>query len=378
MVHQVGKILIDPQGQPLRLRAVNLGGWLLWEGWIFGNGILLSQTTILDRLQQLVGTSAAAAFQSQVYANFITEDDIARIAGLGFNAVRLPINARLLEEVSQPFVYKDSGWSILDALLSWCERYHIYVVLDLHAVPGGQSSLGMADPGPRKDWVWNNQANQNRTIALWQAIASRYHDRRSIAGYDLINEPAPSRGDQLVDLDSRIIAAIRKVDPYHLVIIEGSRGATDFSIFSAPLSGNQIYSFHMYTWFGDNRQKQLAYYRSISDAQQVPFWAGEFGENTYAMLASTIALYDDPSNEVNAGWAYWTWKKAPMQYPALLEINLPVTWLPVMNWIAQPGRYPQPTREQALAGMADFTRAIRLPDNVLDAKMADVLSAVNP
>ena len=114
MVHQEGTTLVGRDGQPLRLRGVNLGGWLLWEGWEYGKGWAVTETEMRKRLTDLAGTDAALAFERGMQANFITEADIQAIARLGFNSVRLPFNAKLLEDEEHPFVYRPEGWAVLD------------------------------------------------------------------------------------------------------------------------------------------------------------------------------------------------------------------------------------------------------------------------
>jgi hypothetical protein len=76
MLHQQGTRIVDEQGKEVKLRGVNLGGWLVWEGWIFGKGVLTSQTTILTRLEKAVGAQQTEEFRTQVYDNFIAEADI--------------------------------------------------------------------------------------------------------------------------------------------------------------------------------------------------------------------------------------------------------------------------------------------------------------
>lgn len=373
-VHQEGKLVVGLDGQLLKLRGVNLGGWLLWEGWEYGKGLLVSQTTLMTRLTTLVGADQANTFEQQVYANYITKADIQEIAALGFNSVRIPINAKILEDDSQPYVYKDSGWQILDQVLGWCEKYHVYAILDLHAVPGGQSRLTPSDPSTKDQLIWNSPENQARTVAMWLAIASRYHDRKIVAGYDLINEPLPPNGAILNDLERRIAAAIRSVDPDHMLIVEGGKFSSDFSMFPAPISGNQSYGFHMYTWFGDNRRQKFDQMIALTDAQQVPLWAGEFGENTYAMIDSTVAMFENPDNEISAGWCFWTWKKVPGNHPALMAISEPQSWKTVIDWIGDPNHNPQPTPSQAQEGMNAFIQAIQLENDSLDPQMRAALT----
>ena len=215
----------------------------------------------------------------------------------------MPLNHRLFQG--------DSGWKLLDRLLGWCEKHKVYVILDLHAVPGGQSRLGMADPGDARHLVWVSEENQKQTVAIWKSIAARYRNRKIVAGYDLINEPAPPSGEALLDLYQRIIRAIRAEDPDHLIFLEGASSPPTSRCSISRCARTRLISFHMYTWFGDDRKKNLAAYRAFAQKQNTPLWVGEFGENSYEMIRSTVEMYDR-CPEIN-GWVFWTWKKAPTQ-----------------------------------------------------------------
>ena len=372
MIHRVGLTIVDGNGNPIKLRGVNLGGWLHWEGYIFGKGILTPESEILNGLEKLVGPEDTQRFESEVDSSFITEADLHKISQLGFNVIRLPIDKTVLEDESHPYVYKQSGWALIDRALAIAERYHLYVVLDLHSAPGGQSWVPTADPGSRKELVWNSDESRKRTIALWQAIAMHYSNAQVVAGYDLLNEPGPPDGHALVEIYSQLIAAIRSVDPDHMIVLEGSRFASDFSMFSGPLCDNQVYSFHMYSWFGDNRAKQMEIYRATAARQQIPFWVGEFGENTYDMIRSTVAMFNRDS--AVAGWAYWTWKRAPTRFPGLEIINVPTEWQSVMNWIVHPLFNRRPSRDETLRGMAEFLNAVSINETTFDGRMAGILA----
>ncbi|HLL83806.1 MAG TPA: hypothetical protein VK420_14170 [Longimicrobium sp.] len=127
-VHQEGTRLVDGTGAPITLRGVNLGGWLLWEGWIWGGG-WQGERELVSRFTELLGADEAGRFADRVHGEFIREEDIARIAALGMNSVRVPFNHALLEDDSAPFVYKHRGWEVLNRLLDWCEAHQVYAVL---------------------------------------------------------------------------------------------------------------------------------------------------------------------------------------------------------------------------------------------------------
>ena len=367
-VRRAGRILIDGDGLPVTLRGVNLGGWLNWEGWMMGGG-RLADSTIQRRLRQALGEAEAERFRAAYYETFIGEDDIARIAKLGFNVVRVPINYRLLEVSRQ---YGMDGWSLLDRLLDWCEKYHIYVILDLHAAPGGQSSSFTADPADAR-LLWASPARKAETVTLWKAIARRYRDRTIVAGYDLLNEPAPPDAPALLDLDRQLIAAIRQVDPYHLLVLEGTKSAQDLSLFDESLTENQLLSFHMYAPKEENRRAQLAAFSKQCAARRMPLWNGEFGENTYPIVSGTLGQLTDSQYGVS-GSCYWSWKRTPAMHPGLQIVGLSSRWFALMNWVSQPDKHPQPARADALKGAQEFLAALPLAHCREDRWMTQVLT----
>ncbi len=368
MIHQAGRTIVDGDNRPLQLRGVMVQGWLQWAGAVWGEtGLksLASDSKIRQRMMALVGPAEAGRFDEEIYNNFVAEGDIRAIAQLGFNSVRIPINHRLLEG-------NGPGWASVDRVLGWCERYHVYAILDLHAIPGGQARVPTADPDPHT-LVWNSPEDQQHTVEVWRRIASRYRGRAIVAGFDLINEPGPTT-PELVELYQRIIQAVRQVDPDHLIILEGGKLATDLSVFSKPPAENIAYSFHMYTLLSDNRAKLLRNYTEISRAQDVPLWVGEIGENNYEMIASTRQMLEDPANGVS-GWSFWPWKMVQGKYPGLQMIQEPQSWAKVMDWLTAliPPPRMKPSREEALAGMREFVEAVKIQNCTLDNRMAETL-----
>jgi endoglucanase len=368
-LHQRGTHIVDSSGNVVQLRGVDLGGWLEWEGWIWGGGFD-SETTIMNGLTSLVGAQAADQFQTDVFNDFITDADIKEIAQLGFNVIRVPFNYKILQDPSTPYVYKASGWRILDNIINWAARHHVYVVLDMHAAPGGQA-LGFPydDTWPM---LWGDPDDQSQMVAMWQAIATRYASNPAVAGYDLLGEPWPTPNDQaLVSLYARTIAAIRQVDTAHMIFLEGAMDSRDFSWTTQPLDSNMVYSPHMYLWSQQNAQRQLDQYAQMAKAQNVPLWIGEFGENTLSADASQVAMFK--AEPTVAGWAYWTWKKAPDWADALETIPTSPAWQRLITWIAYPTA-PQPTAAQATQAMQDFISEMQYTNNMLNPQMAMTLT----
>jgi hypothetical protein len=233
------------------------------------------------------------------------------------------------------------------------------------------ASWGGCAHGP----LWDSGADQERTVALWRALAKRYADRSIVAGYDLLNEPLPPHDEQLPALYRRIIAAIRAVDAHHLLFLEGSAFATDFSAFSAPLDANQAYSFHLYTWFSGKPSSAVARYEELGRSQDVPLWCGEYGEASYDSLRGTVAAFRDAAQRGGlAGTSYWTWKHAlPRATPGLAGFHTSAEWKKLIAWVTGGGE--RPTRDEALAGMRSFVEDAQLEHDTVDAQMVDLLDA---
>ena len=88
-VHADGQGLKDGRGNSIKLRGVNLEGWMLQEGWIWGGG-LSAESAIVERLEELVGSAKVAEFQSEVYGSYITEQGHRRHCGRGIQRRAYP------------------------------------------------------------------------------------------------------------------------------------------------------------------------------------------------------------------------------------------------------------------------------------------------
>jgi endoglucanase len=370
-VHRSGRDMVDGTGQPLQLRGVNIGQWLMWEQWIMGAPFSgTNETELQANLRTLVGADRAARFIESSRDTFITRSDLEEIAALGFNVVRVPINHTLLEDDGAPGVYRPAGWKRLDDLMTWAEQTKVYVVLDLHGAPCGQNFLFISDPGPVS--LWDDAACQNATVALWKAIAARYADRRIVAGWDLLNEPSPRRTADLPALYRRILATLRTVDRNHLVFIEGGDFATDFSMFTGALDPNSAYSFHQYLWGTRDPVGDTTATKAIAARHDLPLWMGEFGQDTLANVARQVDRWNgDPAI---GGWAVWTWKGAPGigGAPALRGVDLGAEWTKVVTWLANPSR-PRPTAAEAETGMQRYVEQVKLANTSAEESLISTL-----
>ncbi len=298
--------IINDVDQNFMLKGICLGGWLVQEGYILHSGKLDAEHQIRNGVQELVGVEKAEELYDLYHKNYVRKIDIDSLAAWGFNSIRLPMHYNKLISQISPVVFDEDGFKTIDTLLTWCKDNEVYLILDLHATPGGQNNGGISDYNPSKPSLWESEDNKTATVELWKALAQRYVDEEWIGGYDLINETAWDLGTNnipLMELYQRITQAIREVDNNHIIFIEGNWYATAFDGLTPPWDDNLVYSFHKY--WNETDKGTINYLISMRNTYKRPLWLGETGENSNDWFSECVELMD----ENNIGWAWWPHKK---------------------------------------------------------------------
>ena len=308
-----GKKIVNGNGAEVILKGMGLGGWMLQEGYMMeSSDVANTQHEFRNRLIELIGVDKTNEFYDTWLANHVTKKDIDSLAKWGFNSVRLPMHYNLFtlpiesEPVAGVNTWLTKGFTLIDNLLDWCESNNMYLILDLHAAPGGQGlDQPISDYDPSKPSLWESQANKDKTIALWRKLAERYKDEPWIGGYDLLNEVnwnLPSN-TALRNLYIQITNSIREVDTNHIIFIEGNWFANDFTGLTPAWDSNMAYSFHKYWNYNDTGSIQWVL--DLRNQQNVPLWMGEAGENSNVWFTEAITLFE----ENNIGWSWWPMKR---------------------------------------------------------------------
>ena len=321
-----GKKIVDKQGNEVLLRGLGPGGWLVMEGYMNQSaGLAGPQHEIKNKLIELMGTEKTEIFFKEWRKNHFTKRDVDSLAAWGFNSIRIPMHYNLMtlpiedEPVAGQQTWIEEGFTIIDNVLQWAKPHNMYVILDLHAAPGGQGyNADISDYDDSKPSLWESEANQVKTVALWKKIADRYKDNEWIGGYDLINETnwnLPG-GTLLRQLFETITAAIREVDNKHIIFIEGNDYANNFTGLTPPWDDNMVYSFHKY-WSTVN-ENDLDWITPLRETHNVPLWMGESGENSNTWYTDFISLLE----KKDIGWAWWTIKKiGDIDSPFSVKLN---------------------------------------------------------
>lgn len=374
-LHTRGENIVDERGQKILLRGVGLGNWLLPEGYMWRFGNAGDRPRRIEKIvSDLIGPENAAKFWKEYREQYVTENDIHRISQLGFNSVRPALNARLFLSEGEKAAYQDEGFKLLDNLIHWCKRNGVYVIIDMHAAPGGQTGQNIDDSAKDQPELFMNPTNQDRLVSLWVKIATRYKDEPTVAAYDLLNEPLPERTGaagkykhELEPLYKRIIQAIRAVDKKHMITVEGADWANDWSVFSTPFDDNLVYQFHYYCWDDPTRLKNISQYLDHRTRLGTPVWVGETGERDDTIYWGTTDYFE--AN--NLGWSCWPWKKMDTQNTPY-SIKTPQNWEAIMAYSRRTGA-DKPAPAVAQKAFDELLQNIRLKNCVF---FPDVVNAL--
>ena len=194
-------------------RGVNLGGWL-------------SQCDYSeDRLN-----------------NFIREDDFKRIADMGFDHVRIPVDYNILEDENAAYI--ESGFAHIAFAMDTAKKYGLNVLLDLHRTAGY-----MFDPGVHESGFFDDESLQERFYRLWIEFAKRYGNDPEHVAFELLNEVTNKEYGPIWNrIAAECIKRIREVAP-DVVILVGSyynNSVEAVKDLDAPFDDKVVYNFHCY------------------------------------------------------------------------------------------------------------------------------------
>ncbi|SNC77672.1 Por secretion system C-terminal sorting domain-containing protein [Hymenobacter gelipurpurascens] len=369
-----GPRIVNASNQEVILNGMNLGNWAVQEGYMMKVGWpgldgKQTQGKVKKTLYNAgMSDAAVETFYQNYRNNFITKPDLDYIASKGFNCVRLPLHYELFLTPAQravrssvmrgtvtydSYVSQLTGWynnnqlftdpnnmealRMIDNTLAWAQANNMYVVLDMHAVPGSQGTdANIADQIVAND-LWNRQINQDVLNRLWAFVSNRYKNDARVAMYDLINEPNNFPNNQKIhDVYQRLITTIRGNGDNHLLLLEGNGWGNDYNYmepFTFSNRTNLVYNSHRYSGGGyemdngvnstggsPNTIRFIGDLRNFRTTHNVPVWIGETGENSDTWMREAAKNL----NSVGIGWCHWTYKRFEnISNPAFMHINPP-------------------------------------------------------
>jgi len=353
--------IIAPTGENFHIKGTNLGNWLNPEGYMFLFENVNSYRLIDQALKELVGADRTNSFWHQFQDQYITQNDIQYIKKTGMNSIRIPFHYKLFtNEDYMGSNNSNRGFELLDKVIGWCKKEGIYVILDMHDAPGGQTGDNI-DDSYGYPWLFENENDQALYCSIWGRIAKHYAKETTIIGYDLLNEPIAHYFSNKEELNKQLeivykkaVSSIRKYDRNHLVMLGGAQWDGNFTVFSDwHFDKKMMYTCHRY-WC-DTLQSSIQDLIDFRNKVNLPIYMGETGENTNEWVCSFRNLLD----KNNIGWHFWPYKKLE-NTSGIMKIKAPTKWKLVVDYTKKDRtgfdkiRTARPSQTEVLDAMNEF------------------------
>ncbi|MGE4333371.1 MAG: glycoside hydrolase family 5 protein [Macellibacteroides sp.] len=332
-----GQDIVTPNGESFLIQGINLGNWLNPEGYMFLFKDVSSYRLIDQAFREMVGPDFTDQFWKTFKDNYITREDIAYIKQTGMNSIRLPFHYKLFtDEDYMGLKSNQDGFARVDSVIKWCKAEGLYVILDMHDAPGGQTGDNI-DDSYGYPWLFESETSKQLFSEIWKKIADRYKNEPTVLGYDLLNEPIATYftnkeeiNKLLVPVYKRGVEAIRSVDPNHIILLGGAQWNSNFSMFDEKaIDSNMLYTCHRY-WC-DTLQSNLQDFIDFRNKVNLPLYMGETGENTDEWVGGFRRLME----RNNMGWHFWPYKKME-KTSCMVHIKKPANWDLIVEYTQKP------------------------------------------
>ncbi|KAJ7692426.1 glycoside hydrolase superfamily [Mycena rosella] len=264
-----------------RVYGVNLGGWFVLEPFI-APALFQPYPAATDEWSLTTLMRADGTLQAKLeahYDTFITEQDIAQIAGAGLNWVRLPIPFWAIRRISstwsdvgtdgsgavaEPFL-EGVCWKYIVRLLGWARKYGLRVNIDLHTIPGSQNGynhsgkggqinflngiMGVANAQRALDYIriiaeFISQPEYRDVVPMFGILTALFVFYRNLAAFHLLMFPSYLQAHDMI----RKITGIGAGNGPYISIHDGFQGLDSWAGF-LPGSDRVILDTHPYFAF---------------------------------------------------------------------------------------------------------------------------------
>lgn len=333
-----GQNLMDARGEKFFIKGTNLGNWLNPEGYMFLFKKTNAPRVIDQAFKEMAGPEFTNRFWKLFKDNYVTREDINYLKQTGTNTIRLPFHYKLFTDEDYMGLHaSQDGFQRTDSLVSWCRDAGIYIILDMHDAPGGQTGDNI-DDSYGYPWLFENAQSQQLFVDIWVKIAARYKNEPVILGYDLLNEPiAPYFGDDMAKLNAALeplykkaVAAIREVDKNHIILLGGAQWNGNFDVFTDWKFDDKImYTCHRYG--GEPTTEAIRKIIDFRNKTNLPMYMGEIGHNKDQWIASFCKTMIDN----NIGYTFWPYKKMG-DSTSFVHVGQPANWEKIIEYTEKP------------------------------------------
>ena len=178
-------------------------------------------------------------------AAYMQEKDFAKIAEMGFDHVRLPIDEeQMWDEQGNKM---EEAWTLMHNGIDWALKHNLRVIVDLHVL----RSHHFNRPDSRQ--LWEDKTAQENFITFWRQLSEelKKYPNDKLA-YEPLNEAVSNNPDDWNNLINWVISEIRKLEPERTIIMGSNNWQTvgTFKDLKVPEGDkNIILSFHYYEPF---------------------------------------------------------------------------------------------------------------------------------
>ena len=317
-LHTEGESIRNEKNEQVFLRGTNFGGWGIMEDWFCPYTSPAGEEVMFDTLVARFGLEKTHALMQLYRENWITEQDFRNVAELGMNVIRLPIWYRNFQRDDNGTWYRDANgdidWHELDEVVAMCRKYGLYLILDLHGLPGCQNDYDHCGRSKSMSLFDDTEkAARYREVVkdFWVTLASRYKDEPAVAMYDLMNEPLgtnitsdKSLRQTFYAFSDELYRAIRAVDSRHIITMEAIWSPDALPAPTVYGWENVVYQEHLYDV---TNMTILRKTNEIDKAKyNVPFLMGEFYPRGLTSFSYLLSIFNDRG----LSWTTWTYKGA--------------------------------------------------------------------
>lgn len=284
---------------------------------------------------------------------YITRDDIQRIAGWGFDHIRLPIDEEQMwtEDGSR----ENEAFDLLGLALDWSAEAGMKTVVDLHILRSHYFNDKTQEPP-----LFTDPAEMEKFADLWRDLSAFMNERpNDNVAYELLNESVASDPEDWNRVAHHAFNAVRQLEPERTIILGSNKWCQTqtFPDLRIPDDDHMILTFHYYNpmlithyqarWtalypytgpiqypgytapdkaavvaaLGDDAEEAYAYHDRMVMMEQIkvaydvadgrPLYCGEFGVHHTVPLDTRLAWYRDlieVFDELGIAWANWDYK----------------------------------------------------------------------
>ncbi|MBQ8305834.1 MAG: cellulase family glycosylhydrolase [Blautia sp.] len=236
------------------------------------------------------------------YTEFIKEEDFAVIRDWGVDHVRVPIDYELVDGPEETLI--ESGCRHIEDAITWCRKYGLNMILDLHKTKGFSFDVGESEAG-----FFESEAYQEHFYRLWENLAQRFGKHEDMLAFELLNEVTDrAYCEEWNRISTECIRHIRAKTPTIRILVGGYHNNSVEAVkdLALPFDENIVYNFHCYEPLIFTHQG--AYWIPGMDTSfRIPINAsyGTMKQKTEELIKMKSAGFDDLPDEEALTGAYF-------------------------------------------------------------------------